>query len=124
MAMLKRLDRIDVATADLADAGEIYRKNFGFRVTRAAGDESATVRVGNSEIRLAAGAQAEQAIAKTGEGMFGLWLEAEDLDQVAAALRKDGIDPGPIRAEAGRRVIAIDPKFANQVPLFIFDRKA
>jgi predicted enzyme related to lactoylglutathione lyase len=123
MATLKRLDRLEVATADLADAARIYRSNFGFAVTEASDGKSASVRIGNSEIRLAAAAQAEQAIAKTGEGMFALWLEADDLDQVAAALRRDGIEPGPIRSEAGRRVLEIDPKHANQVPLFIFDRR-
>jgi hypothetical protein len=123
MATLKRLDRLDVATADLADAERIYRSNFGFEVTRASDGVAASVRVGNSEIRLVAGEQAQQVIAKSGEGMFALWLEADDVDQVALALRKDGIEPGPIRTEADRRVLAIDPKLANQVPLFIFDRK-
>jgi Glyoxalase/Bleomycin resistance protein/Dioxygenase superfamily len=123
MATLKRLDRLDVATADLADAERIYRSNFGFEVTRAFDGVAASVRVGNSEIRLVAGEQAQQVIAKSGEGMFALWLEADDVDQVALALRKDGIEPGPIRTEADRRVLAIDPKLANQVPLFIFDRK-
>ncbi len=123
MATLKRLDRLEVATSDLADAERIYRSNFGFAVTRASGGGSASVRVGNSEIRLAAGEQGRQVIAKSGEGMFALWLEADDVDQVALALRKDGIEPGPIRIESGRRVLAIDPNLANQVPLFIFDRK-
>jgi predicted enzyme related to lactoylglutathione lyase len=123
MATLKRLDRIDVATADLADAAQIYRNNFGFEVAQSPDGASATVRIGTSEIRLAAGPQAQQVIAGSGEGMFALWLEADDVDQVAAALRKDGIEPAAIRVEAGRRVLAIDPKLANQVPLFIFDRK-
>jgi hypothetical protein len=28
-----------------------------------------------------------------------------------------------IRIESGRRILEVDPKLANQVPLFIFDRK-
>jgi predicted enzyme related to lactoylglutathione lyase len=123
MATLKRLDRLEVATADLADAARIYRNNFGFEVTQVPDGATASVRVGNSEIRLAAGAQVQDVIAKSGEGMFALWLEADDVDQVADALRRDGIEPGPIRAEPGRRVLAIDPGLASQVPLFIFDRK-
>jgi predicted enzyme related to lactoylglutathione lyase len=123
MATLKRLDRLEVATADLADAERIYRSNFGFAVTRTSGGSTASVRVGNSEIRLVAGEPAEQVMAKSGEGMFALWLEADDVDQVVQALRKDGIEAGPIRIESGRRVLAIDPRYANQVPLFIFDRK-
>jgi hypothetical protein len=120
--MLKRLDSLDVATSDLADAASIYEKNFGFSVTRAADGKSASVKVGGATIRLALGDAA--AIAASGEGMIGLWLEADDLDQVVADFRKAGLSAGAIRKESGRRVIAIDPKLANQVPLFIFDRKA
>ncbi len=124
MAILKRLDRIDVATSDVGDAASIYEKNFGFAVTRAADGKTASVKVGSAEIRLAAGPDVAAQIEKTGEGMIALWLEADDLAEVAAALRKAGIEPGSIRKESGRRILAVDPKFANQVPLFIFDRKA
>ena len=55
--------------------------------------------------------------------MFALWLEAEDLDQIVASLKKAGIASGAIKKEAGLRILAFDPKIANQVPLFIFDRK-
>ena len=123
MSALKRLDHLDVATSDLADAASIYKKNFGFNVSRAADGQSASLRIGDSEIRLVSGAPAAEAIGSSGEGMFGLWLEAEDVDAVVASLRKSGIDAGAVRKEHGRRVLAIDPKHANQVPLFIFDRK-
>jgi hypothetical protein len=115
--MLKRLDHLDVATTDLSDAATTYEKNFGFRVTRSADGKSASMRIGDSEIRLSGGVGVE-------EGMFGLWLEADDVDAVASALRRSHIDPGSIRKAQGRRVLAIDPKHANQVPLFIFDRKS
>jgi predicted enzyme related to lactoylglutathione lyase len=119
--MIKRFDRIDVATSDLSDAASIYEKNFGFKVTRS-GDH-ASVSIGGAEIRLASGASAADAIKANGEGMFALWLEAQDLDQVIASLTKAGIATDAIEKEAGRRILAIDPKIANQVPLFIFDRK-
>ncbi len=121
---MKRLDRLDIATTDLADAASIYEKNFGFAVSRDADGNLATVKVGDAEIRLAAGEKVAAQIAASGEGMYALWLEAEDLDVVAAALRKAGIDPGAMKLETARRVLAIDPKYANQVPLFIFDRKS
>jgi hypothetical protein len=117
--MIKRLDQLEVATADLADASSIYQKNFGFAVTRSADGKSASVRVGGAEIRLVAGA-----IDSSSEGMIGLWLEAEDVDQVVADFRLAGLDAGAIQIESGRRILAVDPKLANQVPLFIFDRKA
>jgi predicted enzyme related to lactoylglutathione lyase len=110
--MIKRFDRIDVATSDLNDAASIYEKNFGFKVT-----------LGGAEIRLASGASAADAIKANGEGMFAIWLEADDLDQVIASLEKAGIATAAIKKDAGRRILAIDPKIANQVPLFIFDRK-
>jgi hypothetical protein len=119
--MLKRFDSLDVATSDLADAASIYEKNFGFSVTRAADGKSASVKIGGATIRLVSD---DAAIAASGEGMIGLWLEAEDLDQVVADFRSAGLSVGAMRKESGRRIIAIDPKLANQVPLFIFDRKA
>jgi len=122
--MLKRFDALDVATSDLADAASVYEKNFGFGVTKAADGKSAIVTVGGAEIKLHAGDSAAAAIAANGEGMMGVWLEADDVEQVAASLKRAGIDAGAPRRESGRRVLAIDPKHANQVPLFVFDRKA
>jgi predicted enzyme related to lactoylglutathione lyase len=116
--MIKRLDTIDVATADLADAASIYEKNFGFAVTKSADGKSASVKIGGAEIRLVGGA-----VDSSSEGMIGLWLEAEDVDQVIASFHLAGLDAGAVQVESGRRILAIDPKLANQVPLFIFDRK-
>jgi Glyoxalase/Bleomycin resistance protein/Dioxygenase superfamily len=117
--MIKRLDTLDVATTGLADAASVYEKNFGFTVTRSADGKSASVKVGGAEIRLVAGAS----IDSSGEGMIGLWLEADDVDRVIADFRAAGLDAGTIQIESGRRILAIDPKLANQVPLFIFDRR-
>jgi len=119
--MIKRFDRIDVATSDLSDAASIYEKNFGFKVSRAG--ENATVTIGGAEIRLASGASVAEVIKTSGEGMFAIWLEADDLEQVVASLKKAGIETEAIKREAGRRILTIDPKIANQVPLFIFDQK-
>ena len=69
------------------------------------------------------GAAAADALTTIGEGMFGLWLEAEDLDRAIAALKKAGVSVGAIRRTEGRRVAAVDPDSANKVPLYLFDRK-
>ncbi|HVB79659.1 MAG TPA: VOC family protein [Candidatus Binataceae bacterium] len=124
MALLKRFDTLEVATADLAGAIETYRENFGFELKPGSSTDSATLRVGGAEIRLLAGGAAAATIAATGEGLSGLWLEAEDVAQVAAALQRAGIEAPAPRVDGGRRVLALDPKFTNQVPLFIFDRKS
>src|SRR5580700_9912078 len=107
--MIKRLDQLEVATADLADASSIYQKNFGFSVTRSEDGKSASVKVGGAEIRLVTGAT----IDSSSEGMIGLWLEAEDIDQVVANFHMAGLDAGTIEIDAGRRILTIDPKFAN-----------
>ncbi len=121
--MIKRLDRLDVATSDLTDAAEVYERNFGFSVRRAPGSDEAIVAVGGSEIRLRAGAAVAEMIAAAGEGLAALWLEADDVQRVAEAFDRAGLAHQPIRNEGGRRVLAIDPKAANMVPLFIFDRR-
>jgi catechol 2,3-dioxygenase-like lactoylglutathione lyase family enzyme len=114
---MKRLDRLDIATSDLEDAASTYRRSFGFEVREASDGNSATIAIGDAEIQLKSVAPG------VAEGMAALWLEAEDIDQVVAALKQAGIASAPPRREDGRRILAIDPKFANQVPLFIFDRK-
>jgi predicted enzyme related to lactoylglutathione lyase len=123
MALLKRLDALEVATSDLDDAVKTYQGNFGFELKRATSGDIATLKVGGAEIRLIAGTAAAATLASNGEGLAGLWLEAEDIGQVAAALRKAGLEAPSPKIDEGRRVLAIDPKIASQVPLFIFDRK-
>ena len=122
--MIKRFDRLDIATADLADATRLYTNNFGFSVHREGSTDDATIKIGDAEIRLRSGAPAAEIIAATGEGLAAVWLEADDLDSVAATLQRAAIGFAPIRREGDRRVLAVDPKAANMVPLFIFDRKA
>lgn len=123
MALLKRFETLEVATADLADAVKTYRENFGFELKSGSDGDSATLKVGGAEIRLVAGLAAAATLAARGEGLAGLWLEAEDIAQVAAALKRAGLESPAPKLDQGRRVLALDPKIANQVPLFIFDRK-
>lgn len=120
--MIKRFDRLDVVTSDLADASRIYQHNFGLTVSRE-GDE-AMIKLGDSVIRLHSGPSVSDLIASTGEGLAALWLEADDVEAVAAALHKAGAKFEPIRVEHDRRILAIDPRSANMVPLYIFDRKS
>jgi hypothetical protein len=115
---MKRLDRLDITTTDLDDAASTYRRSFGFEVRKSSDGNSATIAIGDAEIVLKSVAPG------VAEGMAALWLEADDLDQVVAALEQAGITSTPPRREDGRRILTIDPKFASQVPLFIFDRKA
>lgn len=119
--MIKRFDRLDVATNDLADASSIYSRNFGFNLR--SGVDSAKITLGNAEIRLRSGGSAADLIEPSGEGLAAIWLETEDVELAAAALTRAEIPFEPIRREDDRRIIAIDPSAANQVVLYIFDRK-
>ncbi|HXR25734.1 MAG TPA: VOC family protein [Candidatus Binataceae bacterium] len=121
--MIKRFDRLDVATSDLGDASVIYERNFGFAVRREAGTDDAIVNVGDAEIRLRAGADAASFIAANGEGLAAVWLEADNVDEVGAAFDLASLAHRPIRLEGDRRILEVDPKAANMVPLFIFDRR-
>jgi hypothetical protein len=127
--MIKRFDRLDVATADLADAASIYERNFGFAVHReSAADGSnasddALVTVGDAEIRLRTGASVADFIATNGEGLAAVWLEADDVEAVAVGLDQAGLAHRPVRHEGDRRILEVDPKAANMVALFIFDRR-
>ncbi len=116
MATIRRLDRLDVSTADLNDAVSVYRRNFELPVKLEPGSNSAAVSIGDAQISLVPPGT-------EGEGMTGLWLEADDVDAVCAALSKSGYAFKPIRMAGERRVVEVEPKSANQVPLFIFDRK-
>ncbi len=116
MATIRRLDRLDVSTADLNDAVSVYRRNFELPVKLEPGSNSAAVSIGDAQISLIpSGAE--------GEGMSGLWLEADDVDAVCAALSRSGYAFKPVRVAGERRVLEVEPKSANQVPLFIFDPK-
>ena len=122
--MIKRFDRLDVATSDLADASGIYQRNFGFSVRRESGSDDAIVSVGDAEIRLRAGTDAAGFIAANGEGLAAVWLEADNVDEVGSALDRASLAHRPIRREGDRRILEVDPKAANMVPLFIFDRRS
>jgi len=123
MATIKRLDRVEVASTDLGDAADLYRRNFGFKLRQAPDGETAVLAIGDAEIHLVSGSQPGVKLAPGGEGVAALWLEADDVAAVARALENAGLKSEPIRKQGGRRVLAVDPRASNQVPLFIFDRK-
>jgi catechol-2,3-dioxygenase len=121
--MIKRLDTLEVAATNLEEAGALYQRNFGFAVKHIEGSDEAFIAIGDAQIRLRSGAGAEAALKATGEGLAALWLEADDVEAIAAALDGAGLAHRPVRREADRRVLEVDPSAANLVPLFIFDRR-
>jgi hypothetical protein len=120
--MIKRFDRLDIATADLADAVGIYQKNFDFAVRRTTESEEAIIELNGAQIRIQTGAAVADLIASSGEGLTALWLEAEDVEKVAEKLKAANVAVSPIRVEGDRRIVEVNPRSANMVPLVIFDR--
>jgi predicted enzyme related to lactoylglutathione lyase len=121
--MIKRFDRLEIITSDLDDASRTYAQNFGFTVQRAAGSDEAVITIGDAQMRLRSGAAVADLITTLGEGLGAIWLEADDVESVAAGLSQAGIAFTPLRRKDDRRVISIDPKAANLTPLYIFDRR-
>jgi hypothetical protein len=120
--MIKRFDRLDIATADLADAVGIYQKNFDFTVRQTTESEEAIIELNGAQIRIQTGAAVADLIASSGEGLAALWLEAEDVEKVAEKLKAANVAVSPIRVEGDRRIVEVNPRSTNMVPLFIFDR--
>jgi predicted enzyme related to lactoylglutathione lyase len=120
--MIKHFAQLDIATLDLADAAATYQKNFGFTVTASEAGE-ATINLAGAQLRLRSGPGVADLISSAGEGLAALWLEAEDVDRIADELHQAGVAASPIRSDGGRRILQVDPKSANMVPLFIFDCK-
>jgi hypothetical protein len=121
--MIKRLDTLDVVSTQLEETGALYQRNFGFSLKRVEGSDDALMAIGDARIRLRTGAGAVAALKATGEGLAALWLEADDVEPIAAALKQAGLGHRPLRREGDRRVLEIDPSAANLVPLYIFDRR-
>jgi predicted enzyme related to lactoylglutathione lyase len=119
--MIKRFDRLEIVTSDLAGTAAIYRKNFGFTVRPGGPPDEACIVLGDAEIRLRSGAEPAKPLSSN-EGLAAIWLEADDVYQAAEALQRAGIVVTPVRVEGGRRILAVKPESANMVPLFLFDR--
>src|SRR5262249_7001773 len=113
--MIKRFDRLDIATSDLADAISIYQKNFDFIVQQPGNSDDATIELGDSQLRLRSGAAVADLISSSGEGLAAIWLEADDVYKVAETLKNANIAVGPVRVEADRRILAVNPASANKV---------
>ena len=104
--MIKRFERLDIATSDLAGAISVYQHNFDFTVRLTSEMGEATIELGDAQIRLRAGSAVADLISATGEGLAAIWLEADDVNSVAQALQGAGIPTAPIRREGDRRVLS------------------
>jgi hypothetical protein len=120
--MIKRFDRLEIATADLTDAVTVYQKNFDFAVRPTSNADDAIIELGDAQIRIRAGDAVADLIASSGEGLAALWLEAKDVEKLSEELKAANITVSSVRVEGDRRFVEVSPRSANMVPLFIFDR--
>ena len=118
--MIKKLEQIDVATADPDETLRVYRRNFALDPV---GGKPAIDRVqlelGGVAIRLV-----RTEVDGEADVMKALWLETTDAEKTLAALSQAGVGCGPLQAAERRRFFEVDRRFTNHVQLFIFDHKA
>lgn len=116
MAIIKRLDSVEVAAASVDDALATYRRNFGLIGHRDQKGEG-WVSIGAAQVKIVAAAQPQA------EGIAGLWLEVEDVGAAARAISEAGYGVSPIRAIGDKRVAEVDKAATGNAPLFLFDRR-
>ena len=115
MGLLKAMELIDVAVAQVAAAAATYQRNFGLRATGVVSEGAPVLLpIGESAIRLTP--------AGAGQGLVGLWLEADDITRVEVALAQAGFGCRPIRRQEAMRILEVE-RSCGQGPLFIFDRR-
>jgi|SRR5579875_2995067 len=116
MALVKRLDSVEIIVPSIAQASATYSHNFDLRALPEGDAHRAVITIGGAKLKLVEGPPSAQ-------GLAGLWLEAEDVDQLTAALDAAALSYKPLRRAGGLRILEIDRRHTNQVALFIFDRR-
>jgi hypothetical protein len=121
--VIERLSGIDLAVSDLSAAIDALGRNFGLKLERISGEAEAVMSIGGAVVRLVAGPPASGRSVPGGEGMVGLWLEAQDVGALAASLAQAAFDNYEVKVEDRRRVLEITPPGSAHPWLFIFDRR-
>jgi catechol 2,3-dioxygenase-like lactoylglutathione lyase family enzyme len=119
-----QLKILTAAVKDIDAALATFQKNFGFALARREevdGSRSAFLRIGASEIELAAssaGALAD-AVAQRGEGLFQIELEVDDLHAAQSELVEHGIRAEIETDATGRRVLRVPAEHTHGVPMVL-----
>jgi hypothetical protein len=121
--MIKRLSGLDVAVPEMQAALNAFQRNLGLQVDRVSSDTEVVLTIAGAAIRLVVTPQPDTPGAEK-QGMIGLWLEAQDVEAVAASLVAAGFERPPLKTDGKRRVLDISPPGFTEPWLFIFDRKA
>jgi methylmalonyl-CoA/ethylmalonyl-CoA epimerase len=129
MSLLRRIDHVGIAVADLEEAIAFYRDVFGMvavhqEVNDEQGVREAMLAVGDGEtqIQLLAPLSEASTLAKfldrNGPGIQQLAYTVDDIDEVSSSLRSKGVRllyDEPRRGTAGSKVNFIHPKDAGGV---------
>ena len=127
--MIKRIDHVAIAVADLDESIELFEKVLGLRMARrekVAGHdvETATFDLGETAIELVEGKGEGSAIRKfverRGPGIHHIAVAVDDIERTLAELRAKGvrlIDESPRPGRAHSRVAFIHPDSTQKVLL-------
>ena len=120
--MLKKIEHIAVAVADLDAAIDLYQRIWGLEVEHREvvedqGVEEAMLPLGESYLQLLAPLTPESTVGrfveKRGGGLHHIAYEVEDLQAELASLKEEGIsliDESPRAGSRGTRVAFVHPK--------------
>ena len=133
--MVKSVDHIGIAVADLEEALKLYTETFGLELQGTEVVEEQKVKVaflpiGDTEIELLESTDPEGPIAKfiekRGQGIQHIALRVDDIDAALDKMRAVGIrlfDEKPRYGAGGARIAFLHPKATGGVLIELCERK-
>ncbi|HHY62389.1 MAG: methylmalonyl-CoA epimerase [Bacillota bacterium] len=133
--MVKSVDHIGIAVADLEEALKLYTETFGLELQGTEVVEEQKVKVaflpiGDTEIELLESTDPEGPIAKfiekRGQGIQHIALRVDDIDAALDKMRAEGIrliDEKPRYGAGGARIAFLHPKATGGVLIELCERK-
>jgi methylmalonyl-CoA/ethylmalonyl-CoA epimerase len=120
--MLKRIEHIAIAVADLDAAIELYKKVWGLEVEHREvvedqGVEEAMLPLGETYIQLLAPLSADSTVGRfierRGGGLHHIAYEVDNIEEALQQLKKEGVslvDEAPRRGSRGTKVAFVHPR--------------
>jgi len=133
--LVKSVDHIGIAVADLEEALKLYTETFGLELQGTEVVEEQKVKVaflpiGDTEIELLESTDPEGPIAKfiekRGQGIQHIALRVDDIDAALDEMRAEGIrliDEKPRYGAGGARIAFLHPKATGGVLIELCERK-
>lgn len=128
-----RIDHIAVAVKNLDAAIATYQHNFDLEKVSGGevpslGIHNAFLQIGDARIELITPTSATGPVAEfleqSGEGMYLLSLEVEDMDEAVSHLKEAGARVRIAEGSTGRRLAFVSPKSTHGVLLQLLERDA